>query len=98
MSCKVGMNTPRVAHVGIDTLAFQSPGERPREKHVGKFGATVCLDRTVGSLGTDRNAEKTGTYIYILYILYIYSERHVSEQSFHLALQAQRSENTVTRF
>ena len=56
------MNTPRVAHVGIDTLAFQSPGERPREKHVGKFGATVCLDWTVGSLGTDRNAEKTGTY------------------------------------
>ena len=62
VSCKVGMNTPRVAHVGVDTLAFQSPGERPREKHVGKFGATVCLDWTVGSLGTDRNAEKTGTY------------------------------------
>ena len=58
MSCKVRSNTPRVAHVGINTLAFQSPGERPSEKHVGKFGATVCLEWTVRSLSRDRNAEK----------------------------------------
>ena len=58
------MNTPRMAHVGIDTLAFQSPCERPREKHVGELGATVCLEWTVGSLGIGRNAAKNREILY----------------------------------